>query len=92
MAFFSSLCYLLPNVLNLKGNVQSNIERVKNFESIQLDIISLTDCYERTNKIGRDSIEHVVNDRIKSAYGFSIEIDPSKVNLKPLELMQSVLK
>lgn len=88
--FISSIYYFLPIVLNSQDNIRQNIEKVKIYQGIQLDILSYQNIFDSLNRTQRDTVITNINNRIKNDYDFLISIDPSKVNISPLESIKEL--
>jgi hypothetical protein len=76
----SSFYYFLPNVLGNKENLKNNMEKVRIFEKIQFDMLSLSyNIMQQDNKRVDSSIASYY-DRISINLDFLTNIDDSKLN------------
>jgi hypothetical protein len=82
---FAAYYYFLPNVLNNKLNLQKNMDGVKTFEKIQLDILSFLN---RIDKVDEEEISTFITNvytSIKNNYDYNINFDTSLLDKNPLD-------
>jgi hypothetical protein len=83
--FFAAYYYFLPNVLNNKLNLQKNMDCVKFFQKLQLDILSFLN---RINSIDENEIDIFITNiyiAIKDNYDYNISFDTSLLDKNPLD-------
>lgn len=89
-AALASVYYFLPNVLSSKDNFQKNVEKVKIYQKIQLDILAFYSVYNPLDKVKIDSAIISNYRQISNSYDLITIIDNSKVNTDPQLLIKSI--
>lgn len=89
-ALFASFYYFTPKVLENESNLKSNLEQMKDFQGIQLDILSFTSSYNPIDSIKYNKMILLTDSLIKKNYDFIINIDPSQVGNNPPDIIKKV--
>ncbi|NIF05166.1 hypothetical protein F3J23_06890 [Chryseobacterium sp. Tr-659] len=85
----ASIYYFLPNVLSNKDNLANNMEKIKVFQNIQSDIISVSYTIKNLDEKKTDSAILSHFNRISVNVDFPTTIDNTKINNELSKLLEN---